>query len=401
MDILAPTLYPNQQRKWITENQETTYALLRCIELGTCAQNQTKVWRHNILRAWHNHTSGEAIWAMSTLRALKNMGYSVLFAPDQREVVQFYHLFGTRVVLIIASTEPARLCFNDRLNYIRSPENPSGIPAWKIFSLHFWMDPDNPLGARWTLSPEDYGSVPGFAPNTYLGYSIEAQCAMHPFVPHAQRSPQVYILAKWLHYFHPQNRAWGPDLFDAAAKSTGVSFLTGSRVAYEPAPATSPVDFATSIANIGEIGQERFYDELSKSVALVGLGKPVLSPTPYDALCLGVPFINPIEQWDPKNPTDRSKWITQHGGLKDLSAPYVYNVFKGDREGFVQAIKDAIANPIQRHAAVLLLFYVLERMKIASVEYRLGQILEHDWRAEAAALLAERKAAGQGPIFML
>jgi hypothetical protein len=36
--------------------------------------------------------------------------------------------------------------------------------------------------------------------------------------------------------------------------------------------------------------------------------------------------------------------------------------------------------------------YVLERMKIGSVEYRLGKILEHDWRAEAAELLQARKA---------
>jgi hypothetical protein len=31
-----------------------------------------------------------------------------------------------------------------------------------------------------------------------------------------------------------------------------------------------------------------------------------------------------------------------------LDPPYVYNVFQGDRDAFVRAIKDAIDHPIQR-----------------------------------------------------
>jgi hypothetical protein len=87
-----------------------------------------------------------------------------------------------------------------------------------------------------------------------------------------------------------------------------------------------------------------------------------------------VPFINPVlsvsgaffryappvfikyMQWDPKNKSDVSKWNTQHGMLKLLDAPYVYNVFKGDKAGFVKAIKDAIANPIERWPAFIVPF---------------------------------------------
>jgi hypothetical protein len=89
------------------------------------------------------------------------------------------------------------------------------------------------------------------------------------------------------------------------------------------------------------------------------------SPTPYDALCLGVPYINPILdviyftslrylstklhfQWDKNDPTNRDKWSGQQGMLKDFDPPYVYNVFRGDKEGFIKAIKDALANPIER-----------------------------------------------------
>jgi hypothetical protein len=42
MDILAPAMYPAHRFTWITENQQTTHALFRCIEHGNCAQNKTK-----------------------------------------------------------------------------------------------------------------------------------------------------------------------------------------------------------------------------------------------------------------------------------------------------------------------------------------------------------------------
>jgi hypothetical protein len=55
-----------------------------------------------------------------------------------------------------------------------------------------------------------------------------------------------------------------------------------------------------------------------------------------------------VVQWDHNNPEDRSRWETQHNGLRDFGPPYVYHVVKGDTQGFVQAVKDAIANPIDR-----------------------------------------------------
>jgi hypothetical protein len=100
-------------------------------------------------------------------------------------------------------------------------------------------------------------------------------------------------------------------------------------------------------------------------------------------------------QWDEDNPSDRSQWLTQHGGLQRLDPPYVYNVFNGDLDGFVQAIKDAISHPIQRYVdpgpysfrswlISPMYSYVLEEMRMSSVEQRLGVILEKDWQREAA-----------------
>lgn len=123
-------------------------------------------------------------------------------------------------------------------------------------------------------------------------------------------------------------------------------------------------------------------------------------------MCLGVPFINPIFdvrtdsflpvlhsythspllQWDHDDPTNRLKWGTQHGGLKNLDPPYVYNVFKNDKEGFIAAIKAAQSHPIDRH--------ILPRMTMRAVEKRLSDMIENDWRAEAEVILEDRKQNG-------
>ena len=77
-----------------------------------------------------------------------------------------------------------------------------------------------------------------------------------------------------------------------------------------------------------------------------------------------------------------------------LEPPYNYNVFRGDLEGFVRAVTDAISHPIQRYTLAeqkprnfwlirLTYSYVLEEMRLSSVEKRLVNILEKDWKREA------------------
>ncbi|KAJ7653911.1 hypothetical protein DFH06DRAFT_1330007 [Mycena polygramma] len=117
------------------------------------------------------------------------------------------------------------------------------------------------------------------------------------------------------------------------------------------------------------------------------------SPTPYEALCLGVPFINPIRRWDANNPTDKTRWMAQHPTIQHLDPPYVYNIFQGDKAGFVKAVVEATSTPIES--------FVLENMWMRAVEVRLAAILETDWKAEAVKLLAERQASGSGKSFWL
>lgn len=44
----------------------------------------------------------------------------------------------------------------------------------------------------------------------------------------------------------------------------------------------------------GRMGPEEWERELADSKVMVGVGNPWMSPSPYHALCLGVPFVNPV-----------------------------------------------------------------------------------------------------------
>ena len=57
-------------------------------------------------------------------------------------------------------------------------------------------------------------------------------------------------------------------------------------------------------------------------------------------------FTVPV-QWDRTNPDDRYSWDAQHELLKFMDPPYVYNVFRDDKAGFIEAIRSAMKTPIE------------------------------------------------------
>ncbi|KAJ7104894.1 hypothetical protein C8R44DRAFT_886918 [Mycena epipterygia] len=164
--------------------------------------------------------------------------------------------------------------------------------------LPHWDFNSHPLGPQWMLSPERYRDEG--AKNTCLGYSIEPSCRMRAFVPHTAREAQIYVMGKNGRYFAPEGARLGADMFELAATTTQARFFSGIR------EDGLPTSFRDKIANVGPMGQEDFYARLANSVALVGIGSPGTFLTPYDALCLGVPFINPIDSWNAENPQDRT-----------------------------------------------------------------------------------------------
>jgi hypothetical protein len=135
---------------------------------------------------------------------------------------------------------------------------------------------------------------------------VQPSCTRQPFIPHDQRNSarkQIYIYAKTADYFSPEKRAFPPHVFARLSAALGVDFVVGVQGADSTLPA--------GVTNLGGMDPARFYEAVAKSWVLMGIGAPSTcvsrlpvyvfgnasffsSPTPYDALCLGVPFINPI-----------------------------------------------------------------------------------------------------------
>jgi hypothetical protein len=94
--------------------------------------------------------------------------------------------------------------------------------------------------------------------------------------------------------------------------------------------------------------------------------------------------------------------------LKLLDPPYVYNVFKDDLDGFIEAIEAARTNPIDRSVTKAQIHhfsliharpsFVLDGMRMSSVTSRVQSLVETDWKSHAAELLAKWKETGEGPV---
>lgn len=251
----------------------------------------------------------------------------------------------------------------------QTPDFPQGIPLWKLFAFHYWDSSDvHPLGAFWTLAPEPYSTFSKLADrkehNFYAGYSIEAHCE-EP-VPHAERLDRAYILAKQPSYFDPPDYGFSQHVFKDIADQTGLKFAAGTGHAGSELP-------DRGIINFGIMNATTFRDVLGHSKALVGIGRPILSPTPYDAMCIGVPFINSITSWNKQDQEDQSQWSSQHDALFGIEEPYVYKVTQGDQDGLKRALEQARANPIER--------FVPLRMTRRALQARYRSLVETDWEA--------------------
>ncbi|EIM87562.1 uncharacterized protein STEHIDRAFT_96739 [Stereum hirsutum FP-91666 SS1] len=355
---LSDTVFPELDKSdsWSNENNKAIRDLFRCIESGNCVENQEKVV---ILGSFHfrgaltGWVGGEDIC----------LNYTLLYSLNNDRAVQLYQMFPALVVAVLFESSDVVVCYRDNENCLQSERNPHGIPIYKLFSWHFWSQPAHPLGSQWTWQPEPY-AIEGYFPDvTYVGYSVEPSCSKQPFIPHEGR--QAYLLAKHLYYFTDEiAHGWSSTVWKRVKEETGIELIIGSR-------GDDDYEQPEGLTNLGFMPQERFLNEVAKSRVLIGVGQPYTSPTPYEALCLGVPFINPILQWDPENPLDKSRWDSQHVILRYLDPPYVYNVQKDDEQGLIDAINAAYENPIDS--------FVLDRMRIPSIAERLEELLGRDW----------------------
>lgn len=136
---------------------------------------------------------------------------------------------------------------------------------------------------------------------TYLGYALDDE---NPeIVPWDDRPVRAYILSKRVQYFYDYfgKPMIGRDQITKAYHELRKEFPTFEFVGGfiddrtdEEKEKQGPMEVPEGVRNLGKLNQAEWDREVGNSRAMVGIGWPPSSPSPYYALARGVPFINPV-----------------------------------------------------------------------------------------------------------
>ncbi|KAL1412810.1 hypothetical protein Q8F55_000558 [Vanrija albida] len=400
--------------------------LTACAVRNDCHPNAYKVV---IFSGWYCHTTffrnfaaGEATWCNSMRNSLDRQGYTVLLARDNHEYA--YHLYRQIPDLVVAVIGDTRNGHGDFADFFKTKERPDGIPAWKFFHFGFFGTRDTTIvGNKWVVHalPEwkDYKGQE--ASWTYLGYDLPLADPKE-VVPFHERPHRVWILAKDVSYFYDNGELlpWPLEFFERADKElkqrwpdfefvgsfNDKRYIITQHAKDKDAPKKTPRAQPKGIVALGgKVGGEEgtsldaagFRRELANSRVLLGIGRPTVSPSPYQAFMLGVPFINPYipAHGDPDGTGHQRTWHwTQHDSLHFEEPPYVYNVRRRSYEAFL----DAIIRAMETEAPPKRMEWITEEAQ----DRRMREFMEFDWRSLAAEILEQRLAGnetqhGKGP----
>ncbi|CDZ97050.1 hypothetical protein [Phaffia rhodozyma] len=270
------------------------------------------------------------------LSICQNSGEAVWMRSVPENLASIYDMFSHSITHVWSEEGLLLECFSNS-RCIQSDSHPSGIPPYKLFTPTFWGHPPrlvhtdygeaavpsnkvwswNPLGPEWTLSPY---RMPGNI--TYIGYNIQ-NCTDTLVVPHADRQNAILLLAKKTKYFYLP-AAWPLSWYATTRESTGLNIISG---AYKTAEVGGDVDLPGGIEGVSRMGRVEYEKLLGSVKALVGIGSPPISPSPFNALCQGVPVILPYsgpsptpEGWDLY---DFEK--IQHGPAASIGPPSIHS----------------------------------------------------------------------------
>jgi hypothetical protein len=173
--------------------------------------------------------------------------------------------------------------------------------------------PANPLGPDWTLSPHWTNG------NRFISYSIEPACLDQTLVPTAERATnRTYLFAKTRDYLEPNHNdtAWTLHDLGGVIDRLGLDMIAGIRD--EDDEASRDHLKSLGIDNKGRLDANSFREYVSSSRLFIGVGRPRISPSPLEALCLGVPFINPIGIYDHEDIWNVTTWNSQHWAIQHM-----------------------------------------------------------------------------------
>ncbi|BEI87253.1 hypothetical protein CcaverHIS002_0705990 [Cutaneotrichosporon cavernicola] len=384
------------------DNYVALERLATCLEAGTCTDSERKVI---LLATFHFGNSelgwngGEQVWARATITAFRELNHTLLFSWRHMDTLLNYQALPELVTHVLWERSEFAICQRrndtnyremDKADYLTKPwhdwqtgpkrcmqadDYPQGIPYWKSFQFWFFVETDHPLGGHWILAPENYDMWYRNVNHTYIGYSIEHRCEQFPKFEH--REHRGLVLAKTLSYFEEKTNGFF-NILRKAREGVRPHSEGGNDVNFDlvtTAGAKGDHIEVLGIDSLGRMNQTEWTEVLARSKLLLGIGRPIVSPSPYYALCMGVPFIQPVSNWDKNYPEDRTKWQTQQMGIRMIEEPYVYHVKVGDEDGLRAAMQRAIDNPIKP--------YIPPPMTWDAFMGRVQKLLNHDWHAEA------------------
>jgi hypothetical protein len=137
------------------------------------------------------------------------------------------------------------------------------------------------------------------------------------------------------------------------------------------------------LIKIGTLPRDEYSRKSGSARALLGIGSPPISPTPYDSLCRGVPIVMPYkgDTPTPKGWALYKSELVQHGPINMIGKPYVYTYKLGDVDDMAAKLERAYNNLIES--------YVPPEKKAAFVVDRVHEVLNHDWEGEYRSLRLE------------
>lgn len=180
-----------------------------------------------------------------------------------------------------------------------APDEVGALPAWRIFGVSFWGarphkwqgtqhpcrdwaqcgDAEwryHPLGNQWVITPYAY---PG---HTQIAMSVEQACLALPPTPQSETDAAdgVLVLAKLPMYFH---LGWFKEALDALGRVRDAIAPTKLWTTVKDL-GIDEYPLPEALTPLGKQDPEAYGRLIGRARALLGVGFPVISPTPYEAM---------------------------------------------------------------------------------------------------------------------
>ncbi|GMK58571.1 hypothetical protein CspeluHIS016_0600130 [Cutaneotrichosporon spelunceum] len=406
-EIGTPKGVNNDDNNYKYQTEAKLRQLTACMARGDCHPNAENVvifaTTHCFWAVFNNYVGGEGVWCNGMIDSLERQGYTVLVGKDDWSyVAHIYRQIPDMVKVIIGDDRPGSR-FGRPHDYFRSEKRPDGIPTWKYFRFYYFSTPTGTVISNyWCVSAEiEWRTVgmPNYRNGTYLGYALEPPEETHT-VPWAQRPNRAYILGKRVQYFYK----WRDEPLIPADYITRAyhemrkeipdfEFVGGFIDDRTPKEKEELGEWKVpeGVRQLGKMNPTEFDDAVANSKAMVGIGWPATSPSPYRAIARGVPFLNPHTMHPHSKNEKPETWaFVQHDSIRYEAPPRVYQVEANNYDSFITALRAAMTTPSEP--------YIIPRLKREALDERMRNFVHHDWRSEAQRILTNRKNGKESEV---